>query len=162
MFENEFRNNVLHKLTTGVNNNSLILVDYIRHGEALYEKLTKDNNGKKVYFIRGEVDVEERDKVKKLIERDNNIICIAISRIFSTGISINNLHYIVFASGGKAKIKILQSIGRGLRLHKNKNKLVIIDIADQLRYGESHSEKRLNLYQQENINLKITDIYEKG
>ena len=162
LFENEFRNNVLHKLTTGVNNNSLILVDYIRHGEALYEKLTKDNNGKKVYFIRGEVDVEERDKVKKLIERDNNIICIAISRIFSTGISINNLHYIVFASGGKAKIKILQSIGRGLRLHKNKNKLVIIDIADQLRYGESHSEKRLNLYQQENINLKITDIYEKG
>ena len=82
LFENEFRNNVIHKLTTGVNNNSLILVDYIRHGEALYEKLTKDNNGKKVYFIRGEVDVEERDKVKKLIERDNNIICIAISRIF--------------------------------------------------------------------------------
>ena len=99
---------------------------------------------------------------KKLIERDNNIICIAISRIFSTGISINNLHYIVFASGGKAKIKILQSIGRGLRLHENKNKLVIIDIADQLRYGGTHSDKRLELYQQENINLKITNIKEKS
>jgi|TARA_R100000152_G_scaffold20722_1_gene15590 superfamily II DNA or RNA helicase len=162
LFENTFRNNVIDKLTTGVKNNSLILVDYIKHGEALYEKLKNNNEGKQVYFIRGEVDVEERDKVKKLIERDNNIICIAISRIFSTGISINNLHYIVFASGGKAKIKILQSIGRGLRLHENKNKLVIIDIADQLRYGGTHSDKRLELYQQENINLKITNIKEKS
>ncbi len=85
-----------------------------------------------------------------------------LNRYTEKGFNIKNLNYIFFASGGKAKIKILQSIGRGLRLHKNKNKLVIIDIADQLRYGESHSEKRLNLYQQENINLKITDIYEKS
>ena len=116
---------------------------------------------KKIYFIRGEVDVEERDKVKRLIERDDNIICIAISRIFSTGISINNLHYIVFASGGKAKIKILQSIGRGLRLHESKNKLVVVDIADQLRYGEAHSDKRMQLYTEENINVKISNFYEK-
>jgi len=161
LFENAFRNNVIKKLTTGVKNNSLILVDFIKHGEALFEELNNNKDGKKVYFIRGEVDVEERDKVKRLIERDNNIICIAISRIFSTGISINNLHYIVFASGGKAKIKILQSIGRGLRLHESKDKLVVIDIADQLRYGEAHSDKRMQLYTEENINVKISNFYEK-
>ena len=161
LFENTFRNNVIKKLTTGVKNNSLILVDFIKHGEALFKELNNNKEGKKVYFIRGEVDVEERDKVKRLIERDDNIICIAISRIFSTGISINNLHYIVFASGGKAKIKILQSIGRGLRLHESKTKLVIIDIADQLRYGEVHSDKRIQLYTEENINVKISDYYEK-
>jgi len=161
LFENTFRNNVIKKLTTGVKNNSLILVDFIRHGQALYEELSNNDKGKKIYFIRGEVDVEERDKVKKLIERDNNIICVAISRIFSTGISINNLHYIVFAGGGKAKIKILQSIGRGLRLHESKTKLTIIDIADQLRYGEVHSDKRIQLYTEENICVKIKNLYEK-
>ena len=67
-----------------------------------------------------------------------------------------------FASGGKAKVKILQSIGRGLRLHKNKNKLVIIDIADQLRYSTQHSEKRIELYQKENIQTKIVDFYENS
>ena len=161
LFENQFRNGIIKKLSTGVKNNSLILVDYIKHGEALFEELNKNDQGKKIYFIRGEVDVEERDKVKRLIERDNNIICIAISRIFSTGISINNLHYIIFASGGKAKIKILQSIGRGLRLHESKNRLVIVDIADQLRYGQAHSDKRMDLYTSENINVKISDFYEK-
>jgi len=161
LFENAFRNTVIKKLTMGVKNNSLILVDFIKHGEALFKELNNNKDGKKIYFIRGEVDVEERDKVKRLIERDNNIVCIAISRIFSTGISINNLHYIVFASGGKAKIKILQSIGRGLRLHESKNKLVVVDIADQLRYGEAHSDKRMQLYTEENINVKISNFYEK-
>ena len=161
LFTNSFRNNVIKKLSTGVKKNTLILVDFIRHGEELYNVLSQDES-KKVYFIQGDVDVEERDKIKKLIESNDNIICIAISKIFSTGISINNLHYIIFASGGKAKVKILQSIGRGLRLHKNKNKLVIIDIADQLRYSEQHSEKRIDLYQSENIQTKVVDFYENS
>jgi len=161
LFTNTFRNKVIKKLSTGVKKNTLILVDFIRHGEELYNVLSEEKS-KDVYFIQGDVDVEERDKIKRLIESNDNIICIAISKIFSTGISINNLHYIIFASGGKAKVKILQSIGRGLRLHKNKNKLVIIDIADQLRYSTQHSEKRIELYQKENIQTKIVDFYENS
>jgi len=159
LFTNKFRNDTIEKLSTGVNNNTLILVDYIRHGEELLSQLSQ-NKTKQVYFIQGDVEVEERDKVKTLIENNNNVICIAISKIFSTGISINNLHYIIFASGGKAKIKILQSIGRGLRLHKDKSKLVIFDIADQLRYGIQHSEKRAELYKKENFNVKIANFHE--
>lgn len=161
LFTNTFRNNILKKITTEVNNNVLLLVDYIRHGEELYNVLKDNKQGKQVYFIRGEVDVEERDKVKKLIESNSNVICIAISKIFSTGISINNLHYIIFGSGGKAKIKILQSIGRGLRLHKDKEKLVIFDIADQLRYGKKHADGRIQLYQKEKIPVKYSKITEK-
>ena len=88
------------------------------------------------------------------MEINNNIICVAISKIFSTGISINNLHYIVFASAGKAKIKILQSIGRGLRLHPLKNKVYIFDIADNLRYGRKHLTDRIKLYEEEKIQFK--------
>ncbi len=66
----------------------------------------------------------------------------------------------MFASSGKAKIKILQSIGRGLRLHKNKNKLNIFDVADQLKYGKNHVEKRIELYKTEKIPVNFSDLYE--
>lgn len=157
---NPFRNNVLSTIVSNFTNNGLILVDYISHGEILEQHLKSKCKDKEVYFIRGDVPVEDRDKIKKLIEKKKNIICVAISKIFSTGISINNLHYIVFAGGGKAKIKILQSIGRGLRKHKDKKKVLIVDVADQLYYGVKHMKKRLKIYKDENLNYGIKTIRE--
>ena len=94
------------------------------------------------------------------MEKEKNIIVVAISKIFSTGINIKNLHYIVFAAGGKAKIKIVQSIGRGLRLHIDKEELIIFDIADNLRYGQRHVEQRLLLYDNEDIKYTFKKYYE--
>ena len=108
------------------------------------------------------VEVEERDRVKRLMEENNNIICVAISKIFSTGINIRNLHYIVFAHGGKAKIKIVQSIGRGLRLHNSKEEVIIFDIADNLRYGIEHMKRRMQLYTREGFSYGVKKINEKG
>ncbi len=96
------------------------------------------------------------------MEHKQNIVCIAISKIFSTGINIKNLHYIVFGGGGKAKVKIIQSIGRGLRLHKDKKGVIIIDIADMLYYGQQHYRKRLKLYKGEKIKHGIKKIREAG
>ena len=156
----KFRNNVLSKLCKKFDNNALVMVDYINHGEILYDAIKSMCRDKQVFFIRGSVPVEDRDRVKRLMERDSNIICIAISKIFSTGINIKNLHYILFSSGGKAKIKIIQSIGRGLRLHKDKQNVIIIDIADQLHYGYKHMTKRLEHYKNENIDYGIQTITE--
>ena len=94
------------------------------------------------------------------MEKRKDIIVVAISKIFSTGINIKNLHYIMFAAGGKAKIKTIQSIGRGLRLHTDKKELIIFDIADNLRYGQRHMEQRLLLYDSEYINYKFTQYHE--
>lgn len=155
-----FRNGIISKLSERFDNNCLIMVDYIEHGEELYGLLRSACKDKKVFFIRGEVAIEEREKVKKLMEHSNNVVCIAISKIFSTGINIKNLHYIVFAGGGKAKIKIIQSIGRGLRLHKDKKGVIIIDIADMLYYSNQHYAKRLKLYKNEKIEYGIKKIEE--
>jgi len=157
----KFRNNIISRLTSQLNNNSLVLVDYIEHGELLYSQITKDNPTKQVFFIRGEVEVTERERIRQLIEENDNVIVVAISKIFSTGINIKNLHFIIFACGGKAKIKIVQSIGRGLRLHKNKNKLIIFDIADNYKYSSNHLEKRMQLYEKEHIKFAIKEIQEK-
>ena len=155
---NKFRNDVISKLTCKLNNNALVLVDYIEHGELLYNAIKEVCPNKKIYFIRGEVEVEERDKVRKLMEECNDVVVVAISKIFSTGINIKNLHYIIFACGGKAKVKIIQSVGRGLRLHINKDKLIIFDINDNLHYSRLHSEKRLKLYEKENIQTSSKKI----
>lgn len=160
IIESTFRNNIISKLSNNFSNNALILIDYIRHGEELYDRIKKECPDKIVYFIQGEVEVSQRDTIKKIIEDKNNVVCIAISKIFSTGVNIKNLHYIVFAGGGKAKIKILQSIGRGLRKHESKDKLTIVDIADQLKYGYQHMVKRMTFYKKEKINYGIKKITE--
>jgi len=156
-----FRNELIAKLAKGLNQNSLIMVDYIQHGELLFDIVQRMMPEKQCFFIRGEVEVEERERVRQLMEVNNNVVVVAISKIFSTGINIKNLHYIIFACGGKAKIKIVQSIGRGLRLHKDKNKLIIFDITDDLRYSAAHALKRQALYEKEHIPFAIKEIEEK-
>ena len=160
IYESDFRNSFLAKLCGKLDNNTLILVNHIKHGELLKVYLDTLTN-KQVYFIRGEVEIEEREKIKKIMEKDANVVCIAISAIFSTGVNIKNLHNIIFASGGKSFIRTVQSIGRGLRKHASKNKLIIFDICDRLRYGIRHCEKRKEIYDNEKIKYSETNIVEK-
>jgi len=154
---NIFRNSLITKIINGVNKNTLIMVDRIAHGEELLRVLSS-NTKKKVYFVHGDIEIEERENIRKLMEKEDNIICIAISKIFSTGINIKNLHNIVFAAIGKAKIKIIQSIGRSLRKHTSKKRATIFDIGDNLRYGNAHLDERIRLYDNEQIPYTITDI----
>jgi superfamily II DNA or RNA helicase len=160
IYTNDFRNNVIDNICNKFNNNSLILVNHLAHGDTLYDKLSQSKN-KQVFFVKGEVEVETRDEIKKIMETSSNVICIAMSSIFSTGVNIKNIHMIMFASGGKSFIRTIQSIGRGLRLHESKDKLLIIDICDQLKYGIRHGDKRKEIYKSEKINYTLTDIVEK-
>jgi superfamily II DNA or RNA helicase len=156
-----FRNEVIQKLSNNSSNNVLILVDYIDHGEAIFNKLKHNLKNKEVFYIKGDVEIVDRERIRKIMEYKENVICVAISKIFSTGINIKNLHYIIFAGGGKSKIKVLQSIGRGLRLHSSKSTLYIIDIADQLYYGIQHQNKRREFYDQEKISHQTLKLYER-
>jgi len=154
---NLFRNKTIQTLVQSLSRNTLVLVDRIAHGELLLEIL-KTCTGKDVHFICGDVDIEERERVRNLMENNDNIICVAISKIFSTGVNIRNLHYIIFASIGKAKTKIIQSIGRSLRLHASKKKATIFDIGDNMRYGNNHLRERMALYKSESIPYTIKII----
>ena len=159
LYHNEYRNKVISHLVCNFNKNSLIMVDKIDHGETL-EKLLKQQTQKKVYFIRGSVENEDREKLRALMEVEDNIICIAMSRIFAVGVNIKNLHYVIFAQGGRAKVTLIQSIGRGLRLHDDKECLIIIDIADTLHYGMKHLIDRLGYYEDEQIEYETKELFE--
>lgn len=155
---NPFRCKVIKQIVSNLNKNVLILVDRLEYGKHLEQLLS--STGKTVYWVNGSVEDEDREKIRKEFEVNDNIICIAITRVFSTGISINNLHYIVFAQSGKAKISIIQSIGRGLRLHPLKNELVIFDLADILTYGSEHLLSRIEHYESEKIQYEISEIHQ--
>jgi superfamily II DNA or RNA helicase len=158
---NPFRNKVIQSTCNNFKNNILILINNIDHGQHLYDMLSSSLKDKQVFFIRGEVEVDERDKVKRVMEEHNNVVCVAVSQIFSTGVNIKNIHMILFAAGGKSFIRTVQSIGRGLRLNDNKQELKIIDLADNLEYGIDHSNKRKMIYNEEKISYNIYDIQEK-
>jgi superfamily II DNA or RNA helicase len=158
LYESEFRNNTIKEIATKFPKNILILINHIRHGEILMEKFR--GISKKVFFIQGKVEVEERERIKEIIENHDDVVCIALSSIFSTGVNIKNLHMIMFAAGGKAFIRTVQSIGRGLRLHPSKNKLYIFDLIDNLRYGSEHGDARKDIYQREKIQFIEKNIRE--
>ena len=156
---NPYRNAIIIKLINKSDKNTLIMVDRIAHGEELLRVLQESTN-KQVHFVHGAVEIEEREMIRKLMEEHDNVACIAISKIFSTGINIKNLHNIIFAAIGKARIKIIQSIGRSLRKHTSKKFATIFDIWDNLRYGNKHMVERLALYDREQIPYSVTELAE--
>lgn len=161
LFHNDFRNSIIYKLACKVDNNILVVVDSLEYGQLLYELFTSKCVDKQVYWIKGEVDTEERERIRQLMEQTDNIICVAMSKVFSTGVSVNNLYYIMFTHIYKAKIKLIQSIGRGRRLHSDKKEVIIFDISDNTRYSSDHLNSRLALYEGESIPVSIRDIYEQ-
>ena len=160
MIESTFRNNTIIQTGLVSRKNTLIMVDRIVHGEELERLMNTATTIKKIYFIQGDVAVDDREKVRDIMENEDNVICIAISKIFSTGINIKNIHNIIFATPGKAKVKLIQSIGRGLRLHEEKDILNVYDFADNLHYSNRHLSKREILYSKEKLNYEIRSINE--
>lgn len=153
--ECEELNNLILNISKKINYNSLILVNRLSQGEALknlYENSTEIN--KEIYFIKGDVPIEERDDIKQLMEEKDNLILIAQVQTFSTGINVKNIHNIIFpAIIGKSNIRIIQSIGRILRLQENKEKAKVIDIIPNTKYCHKHWEERKEIYAKEKIDF---------
>jgi superfamily II DNA or RNA helicase len=114
--------------------NILILAQRISHIDNIVEYLTTTYEKRTVFRIDGSTSAEERDSIRNNIEHMEGVILVATYGTLSTGINIPKLHHVVLGSFYKSKIKILQSIGRGLRKHYSKERIIIWDIIDDLRY----------------------------
>lgn len=154
--DSEERHSIIRKLVSKMNKNVLIMVNRLDHGNNLLDAL--QIVGKETFFVHGEIPVSERAEIIAKMEAQDNIVCIAMSSIFSTGINIKNLHYIIFTAGGKSFIRIIQSIGRGLRLHDSKEKLVIFDLYDNFTFSTNHVEERKKFYDEEQIPWREVEV----
>ena len=166
LISHEQRNKFITNLTLDLKGNTLILYSRVEtHGAILYEKINNNKQSdRKVFFVHGGIDADERELIREITEREINAIIVASYGTFSTGINIRNLHNVIFASPSKSRVRNLQSIGRVLRKGTNKIKAILYDISDDCTYNSrknytlNHLIERIKIYNEENFNYEIITI----
>lgn len=159
----EPRNRFLKNLTLSLKGNKLLFFRIIDHGKTLHA-LIKDASEHNVFYIDGGVDGTTREDIRKAIEDEHNATLIASLGTTSTGVSINKLHHMIAASPSKSKIKVLQSIGRMLRMHKEKDEAILYDIVDDLsvkshqNFTLKHFVERCQIYDAEKFEYEIYNV----
>ncbi len=157
------RNKFIEKLCESIKGNTLLLFQLVeKHGVLLYNEIkTLD---RKVFFVYGGTTTETREKIRAITEKETNAIIVASYGTFSTGINIRAINNIVFASPSKSRIRVLQSIGRGLRQSDDKSRVKLFDVSDNITYKSRpnftyrHFTQRLNIYKEEQFNYDINRI----
>ena len=154
------RNEFISSLTTVYDGNTIIFHDKKAHAETLKEsiKQVKDN----VVTINGDIDVDIREDIRTLAELSNDLVIIASYGTSSAGVSIKRLHNLIFASPTKSVVRVLQSIGRMMRLHETKEVANVIDIVDDIGpdcYSLGQAEARLRYYYEQGFDV-IFDEFE--
>jgi len=160
------RNQFIANLARDQKGNTLVLFNYVeKHGKPLHRLLQdKIDKDRKLFYVSGETDVDTRESVREITEKEKNAIIVASIGTFSTGINIRNLHNIIFASPSKSQIRVLQSIGRGLRKSEDGRDTKLYDIADDLHwksnknYTLQHAAERIKIYSKEKFKYKLYDI----
>ena len=157
------RNKFIEKLCKTIKGNTLLLFQLVeKHGVLLYNEIkTLD---RKVFFVYGGTTAEARERVRAITEKEKDAIIVASYGTFSTGINIRNLHNVVFSSPSKSRIRVLQSIGRGLRQGTDKSTATLYDIADDLTWKTKqnftlrHFMERINIYNEEEFDYEIKNL----
>ena len=163
---NDTRNRLIRNLALDAKGNTLVLFNRVdAHGKPLFEMInSKVEEGRKVFFVSGEVDTSDREAIRRIVEKQKNAIIVASLGTFSTGINIRNLHNIIFASPSKSQIKVLQSIGRGLRQSDDGRITTLYDITDDLHWKSQknytllHGASRVKIYEKEQFKYKIIKV----
>lgn len=157
IIDHQRRNEIIVRLCTGLslkNQNSLVLFQRTNHGKQLFIDImkilypevdveNKDIVGKKslefqkqynVFFLNGEQDSKTREEVRHILEDTPNAILLSNFSLLSTGVSIRALKNLILASPMKAFTTISQSLGRLMRLHKDKKEAFVYDIVDNFGF----------------------------
>jgi superfamily II DNA or RNA helicase len=156
------RNKFIKNLVLSLKGNKLVFFRIIDHGKELYGMI--NGEGQNVFYIDGGVVGNDRETIRKAIEEEENSTIIASLGTTSTGVSINKLHHMIAAHPSKSKIKVLQSIGRMLRLHNEKDEAVLYDIVDDLsvkshqNFTLKHFVERIKIYDEEKFNYSIYNV----
>jgi superfamily II DNA or RNA helicase len=162
----EPRNKFISKLALDQKGNTLVMFQFVeKHGKVLYDMIRgMASEDRKVFYVSGEVDASDRESIRGIVEKQNDAIIVASLGTFSTGINIRNLHNIVFATPSKSQVKVLQSIGRGLRQSDDGSTTKLFDVADDLHtkghknFTLKHSAERIKIYTKEGFRYKIYPI----
>lgn len=122
--------------------NVLYLTDGVKHGQ----KLSKLIEGS--YALSGKDSVEDREHIYEQYATRNDIITFATAQIASTGLDIKRIYVLGFSNFGKSGIKVIQSVGRGLRTDNDKDFVRVLDISHDMKYARRHTAERIKFYKE--------------
>lgn len=161
---------VIAKVCGQLDMNQLLLFNTKESVTKMIDYLS-ENTDKRILRITGEVSGDEREAIRLEMETRDDIIVCATYQTMSTGISINNLHYLHLVESTKSFIRIIQSIGRTVRLHPRKDYAHVFDWCITLRKKPDwpgpktnilsrHMRSRIAIYKEHKYehNIKTVEI----
>lgn len=142
-----------------ITGNTLILVDRISAGKALQTRLTEIfNNEVEVPFISGSMKLTERKEEYDEVKTSSNKVIIATYGVASVGINIPRIFNLVLIEPGKSFVRVIQSIGRGIRKAKDKDHVEIWDITSSCKFAKRHLTQRKAFYREANYPFSIEKL----
>ncbi len=130
--------------------NTLILVNYVKTGELLAQMITNS------VFVSGKTKVQDRKEEYDEIKTASNKIIIATYGVAAVGINIPRIFNLVLIEPGKSFVRVIQSIGRGIRKAQDKDHVQIWDITSTAKFAKRHLSARKKFYKEANYPYTIT------
>lgn len=168
------RSSLLLKIGAVQEKTGLMLYKNIKHGEHVFDMARKMFAERNIYLIHGnhfqmnDNKYKNLEELKAFIENDTNAIVLANYQVLSTGVSIKNLHWMMFFVPIKSFISTIQSIGRVLRISDTKKKAILIDIVDDFSTSKKSSSQknfpvrnftnRFHIYNMNSFNYSIKTV----
>jgi len=138
--------------SVAINGNTLVLIDRIATGERL-EELNPD-----WVFVSGSMKQADRqDNYDDISEMDNKVI-VATYGVAAVGINIPRIFNLVMLEPGKSFVRVIQSIGRGIRKASDKDYLNVLDVTSNLKYSKRHLTKRKQFYKEQGFRFQVTKV----
>ena len=138
--------------------NTLVLVDRVETGKILEEYINETYGENTTVFIHGAT----KDKLRKQhyddVKTSSNKLIIATSALAAVGINLPRLFNVVMIEPGKSFVKVIQSIGRGIRKSHDKDFVNIYDITSTAKFSKKHLGKRKKFYKNSKFPFTIRKI----
>jgi len=132
--------------------NTLVLINRIDTGKKLMERLPDAS------FVKGDVKLDERKEQYDEVRDAHDKIIIATYGVAAVGINIPRIFNLVLIEPGKSFVRVIQSIGRGIRKAEDKDFVQIWDVTSTCKYAKRHLTERKKYYKEANYPFKITKV----
>ena len=134
------------------NGNTLVLIDRIKTGQML-EEINPD-----WVFVSGSMKQQDRQDNYDDVSEMNNKVIVATYGVAAVGINIPRIFNLIMLEPGKSFVRVIQSIGRGIRKAQDKDYVQVVDLTSNLKYSKRHLTKRKAFYREQNFRHTVTKV----
>ena len=154
LLEDSERLDKIASLISGINDtgNTLILVDRVNAGKEIVSRLPGS------VFVSGATNMNERKEEYDEVATSSNKIIVATYGVAAVGINIPRIFNLVLIEPGKSFVRVIQSIGRGIRKAEDKDHVQIYDITSSCKFAKRHLTQRKAFYKEANYPFDVEKL----